>query len=568
MTASLQLAHWYILKDFDSALFYAGEAAQLAGQAGDSATQGSAMGAIGQAHYFQGHYDSAAAYYYRSVNLLEQSTARDPRLRARLANAYNDLAKLYRKIRDLDRSLTHYDKAETIFRSLRDTAGLAMILNESGVVFEYRGDYDAAISRYRASQQLAERIGDRLSISYSLSNIAGVNLIRHAYDEAEKNLLEALKIRQELRDSFAIALTYSDLGTTLNARGDHLRAINYLQESNRLAEKIHYAELQSTNYGELSAAAAAQSDYRQALYFFQRRAQLRDSLFSLEKTRQIEELDAKYQSVKKEQLIQQQQNRITRQNFLFLILGILALMIALLSWSIYKRYRLKKEKQLQELVMKQQELASRAVLEAEEEERQRIARDLHDGIGQMMSAARMNLSAIESGLQLREEKDKKLFQTLTALVDDSCRELRQVAHNMMPPALIKNNFSGAIADFVNKLDKSTLAVHVHTEGLDNRMDPQTETMLYRIIQECVNNVVRHAAATSLDISIIGDQDGISATVEDNGRGFDTNDSRFREGIGIRNILTRVKFLRGSVEFDSAPGRGTAISLHIPGPGQP
>jgi signal transduction histidine kinase len=133
---------------------------------------------------------------------------------------------------------------------------------------------------------------------------------------------------------------------------------------------------------------------------------------------------------------------------------------------------------------------------------------------------------------------------------------------MMPNALLKNNLGVAIRDFTDKMDKKSLEVHLYTEGLDQRLDSNAEPILYRVIQECVNNVIKHAGATTLDISIIRDKDGISATIEDNGKGFDITDKTKFEGIGLKNIFTRIEFLKGTVEFDSAPGRGTAVSLHI------
>ena len=90
-----------------------------------------------------------------------------------------------------------------------------------------------------------------------------------------------------------------------------------------------------------------------------------------------------------------------------------------------------------------------------------------------------------------------------------------------------------------------------------------ETVLYRVIQECVNNVIKHSGADKLDISLIKDADGIAATVEDNGRGFDTTDKQKFEGIGLKNITSRIEFLKGTVDFDSFPGKGTLIAIHVP-----
>lgn len=558
INASLKLVENFQLKNFDSTLIEGEKALALARKNTDSTSVAELKRQIGVASYFKGKYDIAATNFYESISILEKSGNKK-----KLAPVYNDLAKLYRKTKSLDRALENYNKADAIYRQLKDTGGIAMILNESGVVFEYREDYKEAINRYTSSMRLAEAAGDSLSVSYSLSNIAGVYVIQKSYDLAEKNLLRALRIRNMLKDSFAMALTYSDLGVAMNNKGDFQKAIEYLTLSNQVAEGLKYPELQSKNYNELSAIAQKQGDFQKAFQYFLKRSALRDSLYALEKTKQIEELNSKYETAKKEQQITEQQNRLRFQNYLFIGIAGVVLFSALLIHARYKREKLKKEQQLQAEIMKQQEMAVKAVMQAEENERERIAKDLHDGVGQMMSAAKMNLSAFESELQLNNVDQKEAFEKIISLVDESCKEVRTVSHIMMPNALLKNNLGTAIREFVDKLTNKQLAVHVYTEGLDERMDSNVETVLYRVIQECVNNAIKHAGATTLDISLIRDKDGISGTIEDNGVGFDTTDKEKFEGIGLKNITSRIGYLKGTVDFDSAPGRGTVVAMHIP-----
>jgi two-component system NarL family sensor kinase len=558
INASLKLVENFQLKNFDSTLIEGEKALALARKNTDSTSVAELKRQIGVASYFKGKYDIAATNFYESISILEKSGNKK-----KLAPVYNDLAKLYRKTKSLDRALENYNKADAIYRQLKDTGGIAMILNESGVVFEYREDYKEAINRYTSSMRLAEAAGDSLSVSYSLSNIAGVYVIQKNYDLAEKNLLRALQIRNMLKDSFAMALTYSDLGVAMNNKGDFQKAIEYLTLSNQVAEGLKYPELQSNNYNELSAVAQKQGDFQKAFQYFLKRSALRDSLYALEKTKQIEELNSKYETAKKEQQINEQQNRLRFQNYLFIGIAGVVLFSALLIHARYKREKLKKEQHLQAEIMKQQEMAVKAVMQAEENERERIAKDLHDGVGQMMSAAKMNLSAFESELQLNSVDQKQAFEKIISLVDESCKEVRTVSHIMMPNALLKNNLGTAIRDFVDKLTNKQLAVHVYTEGLDERMDSNVETVLYRVIQECVNNAIKHAGATTLDISLIRDKDGISGTIEDNGVGFDTTDKEKFEGIGLKNITSRIGYLKGTVDFDSAPGRGTVVAMHIP-----
>ena len=155
------------------------------------------------------------------------------------------------------------------------------------------------------------------------------------------------------------------------------------------------------------------------------------------------------------------------------------------------------------------------------------------------------------------------FEKVIGMMDESCKEVRSVSHQMMPNALLKSGLASAIKEFIDKLDSRVLKVNLHTEGLNERLDSNVETVLYRVIQECVNNVIKHAGANTLHISLIKDEDGIAATIEDNGKGFDMKDKLKFEGIGLKNIASRIGYLKGTVDFDSKPGSGTLVAIHVP-----
>ncbi|MCB0697013.1 MAG: sensor histidine kinase, partial [Chitinophagaceae bacterium] len=258
-----------------------------------------------------------------------------------------------------------------------------------------------------------------------------------------------------------------------------------------------------------------------------------------------------------------QEFQLTRKNYM--LTGIAALFIALtlLSYSWYKRYQLKQSAALQAAVMKQQELATKAIIEAEENERQRIAGDLHDGVGQMMSAAKINLSTVSDGITFASEEQRTRFENALKLVDDSCSEVRTVSHNIMPNSLLRNSLAAAVRTFINKIDQHVLKINLHTEGLNEKLDENIEIMLYRVVQECVNNVIKHAKANILDISLIKDGHEISVTIEDNGIGFDTTDKTKFDGIGMKNIASRIQYLKGTVEWDSGRNKGTVVSIQVP-----
>jgi signal transduction histidine kinase len=233
---------------------------------------------------------------------------------------------------------------------------------------------------------------------------------------------------------------------------------------------------------------------------------------------------------------------------------------------IINRRKLQEQTKLQQEINRQQDLAAKAVLDAEEHERSRIATDLHDGVGQLLSTALMNLNNLvtSSAFQTAAEKDKA--DNVVSLISDSYDEMRSISHQMMPNALLKAGLSAAVRDFLNKIDREKISVNLEVIGFQTKLDEQVETVLYRVIQEAVNNVIKHAKASKLNIQLCNDEDGISITIEDDGRGFNTAGLKQDTGIGIKNIQSRIAFLKGTVDFDSAEGKGTLVAIHIPAGG--
>lgn len=512
----------------------------------------------GLAHNSIGNRDSAVYFYYNAIDILERAKSDKE-----LAAAYNDVARQNRKIKNLDRALFYYDKAMEIYKRIKDDEGLGTIYNESGVVFEYKENYEEALKRYNASLEIRKKMNDSVGMGYALSFIGGVYLLQKKYGLSEQYTIDALTIRKKMNDSFALALSYFDLASIYKEqKKDDLAKANFTTAF-VYAKAIHYTDLQSQTLLELSNIYSNSNNFKDAFFSYKEYTQLRDSLFGIEKTKQIEELSTKYETEKKQLQIKEQEFAITKRNYW--IAGIITtfLGISLLGFSYYRRYKLNKEKQLQEEVFKQQELATKAVIAAEENERKRIASDLHDGVGQMMSAAKMNLSSMEAEIPFANEEQRNVYKKVLSLVDDSCKEVRTVSHNMMPNALLKSGLATAVREFLYQIDSRVIKIDLYTEGLSEKIDTNTETVLYRVIQECVNNVIKHANANHLDISLVKDEDGIAVTIEDNGKGFDSNNKNNFNGIGLKNIQTRIQYLQGTVEWNSAIGKGTLVAIHIP-----
>lgn len=240
-----------------------------------------------------------------------------------------------------------------------------------------------------------------------------------------------------------------------------------------------------------------------------------------------------------------------------------AFIIEIVVLMVLLAYRLKTMQDTAERLFLEKTLAQQqrteAILEAEDRERLRIARDLHDGIGQMLAAARMALG----NFLAKKKLENQHIQNSLDLLEESIKEIREISHNMMPGALTKLGLSTALKQFVNKINAlGVLQIELQIIGVKERLSEKIETMLYRVVQEILSNIIRHAEATKVSIELVKHENELVLVVEDNGKGFDGKAPE-NNGIGIKNIATRVEYLNGSVNFDSAIGRGTSVIVEIP-----
>jgi len=209
-----------------------------------------------------------------------------------------------------------------------------------------------------------------------------------------------------------------------------------------------------------------------------------------------------------------------------------------------------------------------AVLEAEETERRRIGADLHDGVGQLLTAARQQLSVLAQELdQAPSPARAQLLDAAQGALDESFAEVRGISHNLVPNALLRQGLGAAVREFLRAMSAGGgLRAEVEVVGLDARLPPALESTLFRVIQELSQNVVKHARASQISLQIVRDDDELRVLVEDNGVGFDPVAARGAAGpggIGLANVETRLAYLGGRAYFDAAPGRGTVVTLTVP-----
>jgi two-component system NarL family sensor kinase len=565
------------LGDYAGALTKYRTALALQQQAGNDYDAAMAVGNIGYVYKEIGDYDQALQYFFRALRMSEahlrrpglDDTGRSLTTTA-IASVQEYVGETYKRMNNWPQARRYFEQALARHRATRFNEGIITSLRNLAAGNAANGQPTLALAQLREALALHEKVHDQAAIAATHAEIAGVLTQLGQYPAAVAEYEQAVALNRSIRNVPQQSSALLGLaGARLHARQLPAArqaldsAAAYVRKANSRQSWRDYHETQSRYFAQAGDPGRALASYR--LY-----TTYKDSLLNAEGVKAMADVAVKYETDKKEQQlklseqqIRLQEAQISRRN---LIIGAVlagALALVLLGYSYYRRYQLQQQTRMQQEILHQQNLATKAVLDAEEKERRRIALDLHDGVGQVMSAAKMNLAAIEDEIPFGSTDQRLAFRNAMQLVDDGCREVRAVSHSMMPNALLKAGLGAAIREFLDQIDHRVLKINLLTEGLNEKLDSNTETVLYRVVQECVNNVIKHAQASQLDLSLRQEEDGISAMIEDNGRGFDTTDRSKFDGIGLKNIQSRLALLGGSVEWSSQPGRGTAVAVFVP-----
>ncbi|MFT3822545.1 MAG: sensor histidine kinase [Chitinophagaceae bacterium] len=466
-------------------------------------------------------YAKAIEYGKRSVAI-----AREMKDERRIASALYNLAYNYNNNKEYDNAVNTAKEVIAVSQSIHDERieayGQSML---SDVNIRLKKSAEALPYSQKALE-LARRSGDRNMEATALGGVSLCYLLQKQYNEAESSALQALKINIENNDLDNQANIKKILADVYYAKNEPAKAYNYEREVEDF-----------------------QNDYNKSVL-----------------SKQSSELEKKYETEKKEAQIQLQQSVIRQKNTLNFLLGGAALSAIIIGLMSYRNYRNKQKIQQQQIVELQTEkqlMATEAVLKGEERERTRLAKDLHDGLGGMLSGIKYSLNTMKGNLVMTPE-NSQAFERSMDMLDGSIKEMRRVAHNMMPEVLIKYGLDTALKDFCNDINQSgVLKVNYLSNGLkDASIDQTTAITIYRIVQELLSNTIRHASATSAIVQVDKAEEAITLTVEDDGKGFDALVLTQSKGIGWSNIQSRIDFLRGKLDVQSAPGKGTSVLIEF------
>jgi signal transduction histidine kinase len=350
---------------------------------------------------------------------------------------------------------------------------------------------------------------------------------------------------------------------------------NYDKAKNNLdylLENTPFVVDRKNYYNELAKVYNATKDYDKAYFYSHKYNALNDSLNNTKFQSEIVELEAKYkkaESEKKITLLQSQNDKAALQvnnnrlnSVLFAGLSFLLFLIVLFLWIFNKN---QKKLSIQKEINLKQELSSfedrhklsvsKALIQGEEMERKRIARDLHDGLGSMLSGVKIHLN-------LAKKDNGETVNNVDTLLDNSIKELRNISQNLMPESLLELSLEHALRDLCAANSNAVTKIEFQYLIKKSKLPKNYEIMIYRIIQELLNNALKYAKASQVLVSCSQNKDVFFITVEDDGVGFNLSEAKSKNGMGLKNIHNRVEFLSGKLEIDSKINQGTSVYIEL------
>ncbi len=384
------------------------------------------------------------------------------------------------------------------------------------------------------------------------------------YSKADKVLLIAKDFAIKRKFKYDIMASNILLGQHELKRGNYKKSISYFQEFEDLYKENVEPHLGSLAYKSWAEVESKNGNYKKSNRYLQKHLILQDSIYSQKNREILVNADAKYETEKKDKEIVQQQLQIektegelqkkkTETNYLIGI-AIFLLVASILTWFLFQQRQKRKNQEIVTLKREHQIKTLETLIEGEEKERFRIAKELHDGVNGDLSAIKYKLSTLL-------EMNNTVIKEAITMIDNSCNQVRAISHNLVPPSLENFNLLEAVQEYCEKSDAShSEKITFQHLGDTIKISKKEEVNIFRIIQELVTNSIKHAKATKIDVQISCRKKVMQITVEDNGEGFDKNNIEER-GIGLKNIQSRVDYLHGTIDLISNK-KGTSTTIEI------
>ncbi len=593
----------YRRADPDLAIEYGKSSLDLARELGNLTVEAQALNDLGIIKFDQGSYDAALSFYNKSLSirtslkdvkglaglhnkkgivfqskgdyekaLTEQMTAlrlyEELGWKHGISYSQNNIAIIHGNQKNFEEALKYHQLSLALKKEAKDNYGTAGSLVNIGNIYHQRKQISAAIENYESALVLLRSIEAPSYTAATLNNLGSAYIDNRDYERGLVYLEEALAIREKLQEKKGIASTLNNLGSAYLGLSEMPKANSYFLRAVSLSKELDVKPELQQAYLNMANWNESEGDYKLALEFQKLAEVVKDSLFNSERSEKIAEMEVLYQTEKKEQEIALNQLTIEKQkqrNFFQLvgfIVGLLALVVFANLWFRNHRLRSKARVEMQRKLWQKEE--TKSVIYARDIERRRIARDLHDGIGQLVASAKMGFSALEPVLENASEEDQSLWGDSIGVIDQLALEVREISHSMMPGALARMGLKAALRDLCRSMNKDpNCQVILEEQWLSGKLSDQIEIAAFRLSQEMLSNSLKHSAASEIVFSVQESTENLLLKVQDNGRGFELNEIENSSGIGWKNIRLRTSILDGNLKIDSHKGSGSAVTITIP-----
>ncbi len=587
----------------DSALIYAQECYRIGKEVEDPGMRCSSWSIMGTCYLYMNEYDSASYYYNGALEVTKQH-----QIPEKASALYTNMGVLYKRQGKLDKAIEQYLEGlavddvndqyyggvikriniANLYSSQGDLEGgiryseealdlislieheskdrlHSLLLNNLGTIYLQDSMWDKALYYFEESLVINRRINNQNEIARNLHNIG---TLKEKIGEARKGLpllLDALKIREQVDDRVGLIETHMELGTIYSRMDDNATSKVHFDRAIEIAEEIDDLTLLSETYRAQSDEYNRLGMHDLALNALKKSITYHDSLQQQIDQQTKFEMEAKYQTARKDAQLAASKlliSKRTNQRNMYIAAGTLLLLGLFYLFDRNRKNKKLSDEKLDNLKKYQKILAMDAMLQGQEDERKRIAQDLHDGLGSLLAAARLQMHTIQR--EIEKMGELQLVGKTEKLIDTACDEVRRISHDMMPSVLLEHGFLEAIKDLVEELkSEHGLLIRYDVKGNPN-LDDATTLNVYRIIQEILQNAVKHAHANIIELDINGTSELLAISITDDGVGFDP--ARIQsDGIGLKNIRSRVNYLNGKISFDSEDQKGCLYKIQIPLP---
>lgn len=565
----------YNAGNFPEAIRFYRQSAGQAQEAGNLRRLGAAY--INLANSFSNLYTPDSAMHYALEGLEANYAAGDS-----LSICVNtiSIASLLEEAGQYSEALRYVEQGKNIAGYGRFPLQFVNLCITGALINQDQGQFAAAEKQVLEALPYFPQFDNAYYTSSLYQNISGIYYENGRYVEADRYADSALHyLDNQDRSNMAAAIRMSK-GLALIQTGRSEEGMRYLLEALPIARGHSDYKIAREICLSLSETAALDRRWDEAYQYRLEYALFNDSLRQEEATERMLEMETRYRNEKlqlevsnleqKNQLIATRSVHARRVYLTSLVIAALAIALFVLLYIIQRRRTelgrqaaALQEEKIRRYEKEREVAVLDSMLKGQEAERSRVAKDLHDGVGSMLSGVKLSLSSMQGNMIISGEQARTYERSLQQL-DAAIAEMRRVAHNMMPEVLVRSGVVPAVNDLVRSLNHSggpeILFEHLH---FDRRLASECEIILYRLVQELLNNIIKHAGARQAIVQLSIHEQTINLVVEDDGKGFDPAQWENSTGMGFQNLKNRVEYLHGKIHLTTTPGEGSSFLVELP-----